>query len=111
MNQEELLIRARDGDREAGEALIQANSGLVWSVARRFFGRGVDPDDLYQLGCLGFLKAVAGFDLSYGTQFSTYAVPKIAGRDPPLSAGRRHHQGQPQPEGTRRPHHAPRVSG
>ena len=75
MNQEELLIRARDGDREAGEALIQANSGLVWSVARRFFGRGVDPDDLYQLGCLGFLKAVAG----YGTQFSTYAVPKIAG--------------------------------
>ena len=62
-----------------GEALIQANSGLVWSVARRFFGRGVDPDDLYQLGCLGFLKAVAGFDLSYGTQFSTYAVPKIAG--------------------------------
>ena len=79
MNQEELLIRARDGDREAGEALIQANSGLVWSVARRFFGRGVDPDDLYQLGCLGFLKAVAGFDLSYGTQFSTYAVPKISG--------------------------------
>ena len=79
MNQEELLIRARDGDREAGEALIQANSGLVWSVARRFFGRGVDPDDLYQLGCLGFLKAVAGFDLSYGTQFSSYAVPKIAG--------------------------------
>jgi len=79
MNQEELLIRARDGDREAGEALIQANSGLVWSVARRFFGRGVDPVDLYQLGCLGFLKAVAGFDLSYGTQFSTYAVPKIAG--------------------------------
>ena len=79
MNQEELLIRARDGDREAGEALIQANSGLVWSVARRFFGRGVDPDDLYQLGCLGFLKAVAGVDLSYGTQFSTYAVPKIAG--------------------------------
>ena len=79
MNQEELLIRARDGDREAGEALIQANSGLVWSVARRFFGRGVDPDDLYQLGCLGFLKAVAGFDLSYGTQFSTYAVPKIDG--------------------------------
>ena len=79
MNQEELLIRARDGDREAGEALIQANSGLVWSVARRFFGRGVDPDDLYQLGCLGFLKAVAGFDLSYGTQFSTYAVPVILG--------------------------------
>ena len=64
MNQEELLIRARDGDREAGEALIQANSGLVWSVARRFFGRGVDPDDLYQLGCLGLLKGGAGLDRS-----------------------------------------------
>ena len=46
---------------------------------RRYYGRGVEPDDLYQLGCLGFLKAVRGFDLAYGTQFSTYAVPKIAG--------------------------------
>lgn len=55
------------------------NSGLIWSIARRYFGRGTEPDDLYQLGCVGFLKAVAGFDLSYGTQFSTYAVPKIAG--------------------------------
>ena len=48
-------------------------------MARRYFGRGVDPEDLYQLGCLGFLKAVRGFDTEYGTQFSTYAVPKIAG--------------------------------
>ena len=46
---------------------------------RRYYGRGVEPDDLYQLGCLGFLKAVQGFDQSFGTQFSTYAVPKIAG--------------------------------
>ena len=52
---------------------------MIWSVARRFFGRGAEPDDLYQLGCLGFLKAVEGFDLQFGTQFSTYAVPKIAG--------------------------------
>jgi RNA polymerase sporulation-specific sigma factor len=52
---------------------------LIWSVARRFIGRGTESDDLYQLGCLGFLKAVEGFDLEYGTQFSTYAVPKIAG--------------------------------
>lgn len=58
---------------------MEENSGLVWSVARRFLGRGAEADDLYQLGCLGFLKAVEGFDLSYGTQFSTYAVPKIAG--------------------------------
>ena len=53
--------------------------GLIWSVAKRFMGRGTEADDLYQLGCLGFLKAVNGFDLEYGTQFSTYAVPKIAG--------------------------------
>lgn len=77
--QEELLSRAKAGDREAVEELVIGNSGLIWSIARRFFGRGVDPDDLYQLGCLGFLKAVEGFDLSYGTQFSTYAVPKISG--------------------------------
>ena len=48
-------------------------------MARRYYGRGVEPEDLYQLGCLGFLKAVRGFDPAYGTQFSTYAVPKIAG--------------------------------
>jgi RNA polymerase sporulation-specific sigma factor len=76
---EELISRSQAGDDEAGEALILENSGLIWSVARRFLGRGVEADDLYQLGCLGFLKAVKGFDLSYGTQFSTYAVPKIAG--------------------------------
>ena len=77
--QETLLRCAKSGDRDAAEQLVIANAGLIWSIARRFFGRGVDPDDLYQLGCLGFLKAVEGFDLSYGTQFSTYAVPKIAG--------------------------------
>ena len=77
--QSELLALAKQGDKAASEALVIGNTGLIWSIARRFFGRGVDPDDLYQLGCLGFLKAVEGFDLSYGTQFSTYAVPKIAG--------------------------------
>ena len=55
------------------------NAGLIWSVARRFFGRGTDPEDLYQLGCVGFLKAIEGFDEGFGTQFSTYAVPKISG--------------------------------
>lgn len=77
--QEELLQRAKQGDRQAAEELVVNNTGLIWSVARRYFGRGVDPDDLYQLGCLGFIKAVDGFDLNFGTQFSTYAVPKIAG--------------------------------
>ena len=76
---EELIARAQAGDREASEMLVTENSGLIWSVARRFLGRGTEADDLYQLGCLGFLKAVEGFDLEYGTQFSTYAVPKIAG--------------------------------
>lgn len=78
-NTEELIRRAQAGDRDASEELVTENSGLIWSVARRFIGRGTESDDLYQLGCLGFLKAVEGFDLSYGTQFSTYAVPKIAG--------------------------------
>ncbi len=76
---EELILLAKQGDRAAGERLITENSGLIWSVARRFLGRGTEADDLYQLGCLGFLKAVEGFDLEFGTQFSTYAVPKIAG--------------------------------
>lgn len=74
-----LLEQARQGDRAARERLLSENTGLIWSVVRRFYGRGVEPDDLYQLGCLGFLKAIDGFDTEYGTQFSTYAVPKIAG--------------------------------
>ncbi len=76
---EELIQRSQGGDSTATEELVNENSGLIWSVARRFLGRGAEADDLYQLGCLGFLKAVEGFDLAYGTQFSTYAVPKIAG--------------------------------
>lgn len=75
----ELIRLAQSGDKQAAEEIVINNTGLIWSVARRYFGRGVDPDDLYQLGCVGFLKAVENFDLSYGTQFSTYAVPKIAG--------------------------------
>lgn len=76
---EELISQAQSGDKTAMEALVTENSGLIWSVAKRFIGRGAEPEDLYQLGCLGFLKAVEGFDLAFGTQFSTYAVPKIAG--------------------------------
>lgn len=75
----ELIARSRQGDQQAKEELVEANTGLIWSVAKRFMGRGTETEDLYQLGCLGFLKAVEGFDLAYGTQFSTYAVPKIAG--------------------------------
>ncbi len=74
-----LLDAARSGDNAACERLLEENSGLVWSIVRRYFGRGTDPEDLYQLGCLGFVKAVRGFDPALGYQFSTYAVPKIAG--------------------------------
>ena len=79
MPMEELIRRAQRGDREASERLVTENAGLIWSVAKRFLGRGTEAEDLYQLGCLGFLKAVEGFDLEFGTQFSTYAVPKISG--------------------------------
>ncbi len=76
---EELISRCQAGDVDAKESLITENSGLIWAVIKRYLGRGVESDDLYQLACLGFLKAVDGFDLNFGTQFSTYAVPKIAG--------------------------------
>ncbi len=75
----EVLRAAQEGDRDACEQAVLENNGLIWSVVRRYYGRGVEPDDLYQLGCLGFLKAIKGFDFAYGTCFSTYAVPKIAG--------------------------------
>lgn len=75
----DLIRKSQAGDSDAQETLIKENNGLIWAVVRRFMGRGVETDDLYQLGCLGFLKAVEGFDTEYGTQFSTYAVPKIAG--------------------------------
>lgn len=76
---EELIKLAQSGDRDASELLVTENAGLIWSIARRYTGRGTELEDLYQLGCLGFLKAVEGFDTAYGTQFSTYAVPKISG--------------------------------
>ena len=81
MNEERigLIRRAQSGDAEARARLVEENAGLIWSIARRYFGRGVEPDDLYQLGCVGFLKAIEGFDTDYGTRFSTYAVPKISG--------------------------------
>ena len=75
----ELLEEARKGDNEACTRILEENAGLIWGIVRRYYGRGVEPDDLYQLGCLGFLKAVRGFDPAFGCQFSTYAVPKIAG--------------------------------
>ena len=76
---EALIAQSQAGNAEATESLVRENSGLIWAIARRYTGRGTELEDLYQLGCLGFLKAVEGFDISFGTQFSTYAVPKISG--------------------------------
>ena len=75
----ELIAAAQTGDKPAMDTLLRDNTPLVWSVARRFFGRGCEPEDLFQLGSIGLLKAVRDFDLSQPVAFSTYAVPKIAG--------------------------------
>ena len=64
---------------QARDRIIEANLGLVWSVAKKFYGRGTEPDDLFQIGTIGLLKAVNKFDDSFNVQFSTYAVPMIMG--------------------------------
>lgn len=76
---EELLKRVAEGDTKAREKLINGNLKLVLSVIRRFTGRGENPDDLFQVGCIGLIKAIDNFDLSHGVKFSTYAVPMIIG--------------------------------
>ncbi len=75
----ELLKFAKEGDQDAKEQIVTSNLGLVWAVARRFIGRGHDLEDLYQIGCIGLMKCVDKFDLSYDVKFSTYAVPMISG--------------------------------
>lgn len=74
-----LLRLAQGGDAGATEQLICDNQALVWSIVKRYTGRGAEAEDLFQLGSIGLLKAIQGFDCAYGTKFSTYAVPKIAG--------------------------------
>lgn len=74
-----LIRKSHDGDKEAREELVEKNIGLVWCVVKRFYGRGADPEDLFQIGSIGLLKAIDKFDLSYEVQFSTYAVPMISG--------------------------------
>ncbi len=75
----ELLIKCHDGDRAAREKLIAGNLRLVLSVIQRFGNRGENPDDLFQVGCIGLMKAIDHFDVSQGVQFSTYGVPMIIG--------------------------------
>ncbi|MCL2420769.1 MAG: RNA polymerase sporulation sigma factor SigF [Defluviitaleaceae bacterium] len=74
-----LIIQAQQGDEGATEQIVKENSGLIWSVVKKFAGRGYEADDLYQIGAIGLLKCIRKFDMSYDVKFSTYAVPMIIG--------------------------------
>ncbi len=79
MQQEQLIIRSKAGDKKAREEMVLNNVGLIWSIVRRFSNRGYDLEELFQVGCIGLIKAIDKFDLSYQVKFSTYAVPLISG--------------------------------
>ena len=74
-----LIAKSQQGDKEAREVLIEKNLGLVHAIVKRFVGRGVEAEDLFQIGTIGLIKAIDNFDLSFGVKFSTYAVPMIIG--------------------------------
>lgn len=74
-----LIALSQSGDNGARDTLVNCNIRLVWSVVQRFMNRGYEPEDLFQIGCIGLLKSVDKFDLSYDVKFSTYAVPMIIG--------------------------------
>lgn len=73
------IRKSQEGDKNARDLLVEKNIRLVWSVVQRFINRGYDPDDLFQIGCIGLIKSIDKFDLSYDVRFSTYAVPMIIG--------------------------------
>lgn len=79
MDNLEMIKLAHEGDKEARDLLVNENMGLIWSIVKRFSGRGYEMEDLFQIGCIGILKAIDKFDMSYNVQFSTYAVPMITG--------------------------------
>ena len=74
-----LIKKSHEGDEKAREQLVEENVGLIWCVVKRFYGRGTDTEDLFQIGSIGLLKAIDKFDISYDVKFSTYAVPMISG--------------------------------
>ncbi|ABP67249.2 RNA polymerase, sigma 28 subunit, FliA/WhiG family [Caldicellulosiruptor saccharolyticus DSM 8903] len=78
-SQEELISKAKNGDKKARQELIENNLALVWSIVKKFVVKGIEADDLFQIGCIGLIKAVDRFDLSFNVRFSTYAVPMIIG--------------------------------
>ncbi|WP_102274691.1 RNA polymerase sporulation sigma factor SigF [Cytobacillus massiliigabonensis] len=75
----ELIQKSQAGDQDSRDLIVQKNMRLVWSVVQRFLNRGYEPDDLFQIGCIGLLKSVDKFDLTFDVKFSTYAVPMIIG--------------------------------
>ena len=75
----ELIKVSQEGDKEARRMMVEGNTRLVWSIVQRFASRGADPEDLFQIGCIGLMKSIDKFDLSYEVKFSTYAVPMIVG--------------------------------
>jgi len=75
----ELLAEAHAGNREARNRIVEKNIGLVWNIVKRYTGRGYDQEDIFQIGCIGLIKAIDHFDTSYQVKFSTYAVPMISG--------------------------------
>lgn len=75
----ESIIKAQNGDKDEMAKLVENNQGLIWNIAKRFFGRGYDKEDIYQIGCMGFIKSIRRFDLSFDVKLSTYAVPYILG--------------------------------
>ena len=101
----ELLKRSKTGDMQAREDLINGNLRLVLSVIQRFTGRGESPDDLFQVGCIGLIKAIDNFDITQPVRFSTYAVPVSPGQFPgtrePFGQG----SGVPRNAGKRKAHH------
>ena len=78
-NDVEIIIKAQNGDKDGMARLVEDNQGLIWSIVKRFLGRGYDKEDIYQIGCMGFIKAIRRFDSGYDVKLSTYAVPYILG--------------------------------
>ena len=78
-NNIEAIKKSQQGDKLALEKLVETNQGLIWSIVKRFIGRGYEVEDLYQIGCIGFIKSIKRFDTSFDVKLSTYSVPYILG--------------------------------
>ena len=78
-NSIEAIKKSQEGDKEELEKLIEKNNGLIWSIVKRFIGRGYETEDLYQIGCIGFIKSIQRFNTNYDVKLSTYSVPYILG--------------------------------